>query len=512
MRLQGEHQTIGFFAFVDVPCEDNCPLKCHEGEMPGIFSIDAFGNMELRLQYTGYGPCLNYMFLEQAEGRLRGFRMYGYLHAPLSIRKPNGGVDNHVTFEDCGVTNPPLLSSALVNEITISVGYAIEREQIDGDVSFSEFTIGLDGLLQWVGVNSIDVHDMQRNWKIEPKYTDPISYQLEDVRIEFVPTNPPPSGYAPIPGGYAAVPRGYAAIPEKYTVRQGMLVRFVYSDKIPIKTLMESMREFRGFLAFALNQPVMVRSAMGSYPEDDSNNPIRPIYFPARRQHPEIDTTRIYKGDGSSLFVYDQLDDFVKTFTAWRKLRSEVRDPFFGSVVDMYLECMDKSRLVQDQLVDYLKIIELMQRKFMRMDESELRQWNWDLGPFPQERDLMVAPYWDKFFLSLLKEIKYASTPKKFGETARTLRDAVVHPVGAAEKLKEIGINEGDNRAPMERIMTYFRMYERLVQLYLVTFLGLDPIKLADEGNLFASRALGRRIARNRGVIGDIVIEGIADY
>ena len=56
MRLQGERQTIGFFAFVDVQCEDNCPNKCYEGEMPGIFSIDAFGKMDLRLQYAGYGP------------------------------------------------------------------------------------------------------------------------------------------------------------------------------------------------------------------------------------------------------------------------------------------------------------------------------------------------------------------------------------------------------------------------------------------------------------------------
>ena len=479
MRLQGAHQTIGFFAFVDVQCEDDCSLKCYEGEMPGIFSIDAFGKMDLRLQYTGYGPCLNSMYAKQASGQRRGFRMYGYLHEALSTRESSTfSIHDYVTFEDCGVTNLP--SSARVNEIIVSVGYAIESEHIVGDITFSQFYADIEGLVQWLGVKAIDVDpvfDKSGYWKMEHKPSEPIRHQLEDVRIEFVPTT--------------VHPGWHKAVPEKYTVRQGMLIRFVYSEDIPLKTLMESMREFQDFLAFALYRTVMVRSAKGYYPEDDSNNPIRPIYFPALRQQPEIDTTGIYRGDLYSLFVYDQIDDFVKTFTAWRKLRSEVRDPFFGSVVDMYLMRLDGSRLVQDTLVDYMKIIELMQRKFMRMDESELKEWNWDLGRFPQEKDLMVEPYWDKFFLSSLKEIGYALTPKKFGETARTLRDAVVHPVGAAEKLKEIGINEGDNRALMEHIIRYAMMYERLVQLYLVTLIGLDPIKLADDGNLFASRVLG---------------------
>lgn len=485
MRLQGEHQTIGFFEFVDVQCEDDCPFKCYKDEMAGIFHIDAFGKMELRLQYTGHGPCLDLLGAKQATGRVGGFRMHGYLNEPLSTRKPSIGVDNYVTFDDCVITTLLFVGPA---EITISVGYAIEREQIDGDVSFSEFTVGIDGLLQWVRVNSIDVHsNMQRNWKIEPKYTDPISYQFEDVLIEFVPT---------IGGGAAS-----AAIPEKYTIRQGMLIRFVYNEGVPIKTLMESMREFQDFLAFALHRPVMVRSAVGFYPKDDSTsafNRARRVYFPSQQQ-PEIDTMGIYKGDHNSLFVYDQIDDFASTFAAWRKLRSEVGDPFFGSVVDMYLKCLYGSRFAQDLLVDYLKIIELTLRQFAEMDESELRQWNWDLGPFPQERDLMVAPYWDRFFLSSLKEIGYASTPKEFGETARKLRNAVVHPVDAAENLGKIGIEKGDTRALWEHIIRYAMMYERLVQLYLVTFIGLDPIKLGDDSNLFASRVLGPSLT-----IGDI--------
>ena len=489
MRLQGERQTIGFFAFVDVQCEDNCPNKCYEGKMSGTFCIDAFGKMDLRLRYTGTGFCINLLGAKQATGQLGGFRMHGCLHAPLSVRKPSFGVANYVTLDDCGITKLPSIGS--VTEITISVGYAIEREQIDGDISFSEFKVGLDGLLQWVRVNSIDVHlDIhgQGNWKIGPKYADPISHQFEDFRIEFVPT---------IWGDPVAV----AAIPEKYTVRQGMSLRFAYSHNVPLKTLVESLLEFQNFLSFALNRPVMVRSAEGSYPEDDSNNPALPVYFPSRQQ-PEIDITGIYRGDRRSLFVYDQIGDFAKTFAAWRKLRSEVGDPFFGSVMDMYLECLYGSRLPQDMLVDYLKIIELMQRQFKRTSESELRQqWNWGLGRFPQEKDLMVAPYWDKFFLSSLKEIGYASTPKEFGETARTLRDAVVHPVGATEKLKEIGINEGDKRALRAYVIKYAMMYERLVQLYLVTFLGLDPIKLADDGNLFASRVLGPSL-----IIGDIKV------
>lgn len=487
MRLQGEHQTIGFFEFVDVQCEDDCPFKCYKDEMAGIFHIDAFGKMELRLQYTGHGPCLDLLGAKQATGRVGGFRMHGYLNEPLSTRKPSIGVDNYVTFDDCVITNLPFIGSA---EITISVGYAIEREQIDGDITFSKVTVGIDGLLQWLRVNSIDAQrdrPGQGHWKIEPKSADRISYQFEDVRIEFVPTISPPGWYA--------------AIPEKYTVRQGMLIRFIYSEEVPLKTLMESMREFQDFLAFALHRPVMVRSAVGFYPEDDSTsafNLARPIYFPSRQQ-PDIDITGIYKGDYNSLFVYDQIDDFASTFAAWRKLRSEVGDHFFGSIVDMYLECLYGSRLANYMLVDYMKIIELMQRQFKGMDESALKQWNWDIGPFPQEKDLMVEPYWDKFFLSSLKEIGYASTPKKFGKTARILRDAIVHPVGAAARLKTIGIKEGDKRTLRDYVIKYAMMYERLVQLYLVTFIGLDPIKLGDDRNLFASRVLGPSLT-----IGDI--------
>ena len=480
MRLQGEHQTIGSFEFVDVQCEDGCPFKCYKDEMPGIFSIDAFGKMDLRLQYKGHGPCLNFMYAKQASGQVRGFRMYGYLHAPLSVRKPSVGVDNHVTFDGCVITNLPFIGA--VTEITISVGYAIEREQIDGDVSFSEFEVGIDGLLQWMHVNSIDVHpDTQRqgHWKIEPKSADRISYQFEDVRIEFVPMISPPGWYA--------------AIPEKYTVRQGMLIRFIYSEEVPLKTLMESRLEFQDFLAFALHRPVMVRSAVGFYLEDGSTsafNRARRVYFPSQQQ-PEIDTMGIHRCDFNSLFVYDQIDDFAGTFAAWRKLRSEVSDPFFGSIVDMYIRRLYGGRLAQDLLVDYMKISELMLRQFAEMDKSELRQRNWDLGPFPQERDLMVAPYWDNFFLPSLEESRYASTPKEFGKTARMLRNAVVHPVDAAERLKNIGIKKGDKRAMWDYVVKYAMMYERLVQLYLVTFIGLDPIKLRDDRNLFASGVLG---------------------
>ena len=489
MRLQGEHQTIGFFEFVDVQCEDDCSLKCYEGEMPGIFSIDAFGKMDLRLQYKGYGICLNFLGAKQATGRLGGFRMHGYLHEPLSTRKPSSfSIHDDVTFEDCGITNLP--SGVGVSEITISVGYAIERELIVGNVAFSQFSADIEGLVQWLGVKAIDVDpvfDKSGYWKMEHKPSEPIRHQLEDVRIEFVPTT--------------VRPGWHKAVPEKYTVRQGMSIRFVYSEDVPLKTLMDSLLEFQAFLSFALNRPVMVRSSMGFYPEDDSNNPVRPVYFPSRQQ-PEIDTTGIYRGDHNSLFLYDQIGDFASTFTAWRKLRSEVGDPFFGSVMDMYLECLYGSRLPQDMLVDYLKIIELMQRQFKRTSESELRQqWNWGLGRFPQEEDLMVEPYWDKFFLPSLEESGYASTPKEFGETARILRDAIVHPVGAAERLKTIGIKEGDKRALRDYVIKYAMMYERLVQLYLVTFLGLDPIKLADDGNLFESRVLGPSL-----IIGDIKV------
>lgn len=487
MRLQGEHQTIGSFEFVDVQCEDDCSLKCYEGEMPGIFSIDAFGKMDLRLHYTSTGFCLNLLGAKQANRQLGGFRMRGYLHESLSTRKPSIGGENRVTFDDCVMTNLLLMPIGSTNEITIGVHCAIEDEHISGDITFSQFTVGIEGLLQWLGVRAIDVDpcfDMRRtigggSWKMEHKLSEPIRHQLEDARIEFVPTTVLPgwSGWS-------------EAIPEKYTVRQGMLIRFIYSEDVPLKTLMESMLEFQDFLAFALNLPVMVRSSEGFYRKVDSTPAFRRVYFPSHQQ-PEIDTMGIHRGDFNSLFVYDQIDDFASTFAAWRKLRSEVSDPFFGSVVDMYLKCLSGSRFAQDLLVDYQKIIELTLRQFAEMDESELRQWNWDLGPFPQERDLMVEPYWDNFFLPSLEESGYASTPKEFGKTARKLRNAIVHPVDAAENLEKIGIEKGDKRALSEHIIRYAMMYERLVQLYLVTFLGLDPIKLADDGNLFASRVLG---------------------
>ena len=467
------NQLTGSFEFVDAKCEDNCANKCYEGKMAGIFSVGAFGKMELRLQYTGRGYCFHSLAENQEKGQLGGFRIHGWLHAPSFVPRPGVGL---VTFDDCVITNLP--PSGVVTEITVSAGYSIAGEHSDGNISFSEFKVGIDGLLQWGRVNSIDVQpDIpgQGHWKIESKSAYPISHQFEDVRIEFVPVSSPPKGDAAFPG--------------RYTIWQGMLVRFVYSDNIPLKDLMESTREFQDFLAFALNRPVMVRSAEGSYPENGSTSASdrrRGIRFPSQPQ-PEIDIMGIYKGDYSSLFVYDQIDDFVNTFTAWRKLRSEVGDPFFGSIVDMYIKRLYGSRLDQDLLVDYMKIIELMQRKFKGMDKSELRQWNWNLGRFPQGKDLMVAPYWDKFFSLLLEGIGYASTPKEFGETARKLRNAVVHPVDAAAKLKEIGIKEGDKRALEDYIGAYAKMYERLVQLYLVTLIGLDPTKLRDEGNLFAT-------------------------